>query len=146
MQLVLWPKYLLGGLLQRESGLGGAERGDGAAAGFSDGFRGMAARATDGETLLQGAMSDELRDWDLWSVSRAGRLALWLTKVRKGAFALLHSPQPPALLLRRQAAARERVHGRLWDRLARLAGRDPADSTAGREDVSEPCRLSFRPG
>ena len=66
MQLVLWPKYLLGGLLQREGGLGGAERGDAHAAGFSDNLRGMAGRISDADTLLSGAMSDELRDWDLW--------------------------------------------------------------------------------
>ena len=66
MQLVLWPKYLLGGLLQREPGLSGLERGDAGAAGFREGFRGIAGRISDGETLLQGAMSEELRDWDLW--------------------------------------------------------------------------------
>ena len=66
LELVLWPKNLLGGLLQREGGLGGAERGDATAAGFSDGLRGIAGRISDAETLLQGAMSEELRDWDLW--------------------------------------------------------------------------------
>ena len=66
MQLVLWPKHLWGGLLQRESGLGGAERGEAGAAGFSDNIRGIAGRVTDADVLLQGVMSDELRDWDLW--------------------------------------------------------------------------------
>lgn len=64
MRLVLWPKYLLGGLLQREGGLGGAERGEGG--GLAGGLRGIAGRIPDADVLLQGGMSEGLRDWDLW--------------------------------------------------------------------------------
>jgi hypothetical protein len=65
MKLVLWPKHLLGGLLQREGGLGGAERGE-ASQGLTEGLRGVADRLRDTDTILQAQLSDELRDWDLW--------------------------------------------------------------------------------
>jgi len=64
MKLVLWPNYLLGGMLQRESGIGGLERGEGES--FVGGLRGLAGRIPDADVLLQGAMSEGLRDWDLW--------------------------------------------------------------------------------
>lgn len=64
MKLVLWPKYLLGGMLQREGGLGGLERGEGG--GLAEGLRGIAGRLPDADALLQGNMSDGLRNWDLW--------------------------------------------------------------------------------
>ena len=67
MKLVLWPKHLFGGLLQRDGGLGGLERGEGATtAAFTEGLRGIAGRIQDTDALLQSSMSDELRDWDLW--------------------------------------------------------------------------------
>lgn len=50
MKLVLWPKYLLGGTLQREGGLGSLERGEGGLAGL----RGIAGRLPDADALLQG--------------------------------------------------------------------------------------------
>ena len=62
--MVLWPKYLLGGILQREGGLGGLERGEGNS--LAGGLRGIAGRIPDADILLQGGMSDGLRDWDLW--------------------------------------------------------------------------------
>lgn len=64
MRQVLWPKYLLGGLLQRGGGIGGAERGEGE--GFAGGLRGGAGRWPDADVVLQGGMSEGLRDWDLW--------------------------------------------------------------------------------
>lgn len=64
MRLVLWPKYLLGGMLQREGGLGGLERGEGG--NLIEGLRGIAGRIPDADALLQGGMSEGLRDWDLW--------------------------------------------------------------------------------
>jgi len=64
LRLVLWPKYLLGGLLQREGGLGGLERGEGSS--LAGGLRGIAGRIPDADMLLQGGMSEGLRDWDLW--------------------------------------------------------------------------------
>ncbi|KAL8760657.1 MAG: hypothetical protein Q9184_003172 [Pyrenodesmia sp. 2 TL-2023] len=64
MRQVLWPKYLLGGLLQRGGGLGGAERGEGDS--LAGGFRGIVGRWPDADVVLQGGMSEGLRDWDLW--------------------------------------------------------------------------------
>jgi len=64
LRLVLWPKYLLGGILQREGGIGGVERGEGE--NLAGGLRGIAGRLPDADVLLQGAMSEGLRDWDLW--------------------------------------------------------------------------------
>jgi hypothetical protein len=66
MRQVLWPKYLLGGLLQRGGGIGAAERGE--AGGFGGGVRGLLGRWPDADTVLQGGMSEGLRDWDLWYV------------------------------------------------------------------------------
>ena len=64
MRQVLWPKYLLGGMLQRGGGIGGAERGEGD--GLGGGLRGIAGRWPDADVVLQGGMSEGLRDWDLW--------------------------------------------------------------------------------
>ncbi|KZF25407.1 Yip1-domain-containing protein [Xylona heveae TC161] len=64
MRQVLWPKYLLGGLLQRGGGIGGAERGEGGS--LAGGVRGLAGRWPDADVVLQGGMSEGLRDWDLW--------------------------------------------------------------------------------
>ena len=64
MKQVLWPKYILGGMLQRGGGIGGAERGE--AAGLAGGLRGIAGRWPDADVVLQGGMSEGLRDWDLW--------------------------------------------------------------------------------
>ncbi|KAI9774614.1 MAG: hypothetical protein M1840_002863 [Geoglossum simile] len=61
MRQVLWPKYLLGGMLQRGGGIGGADR---------EGTGGLlgAGRWPDADVVLQGGMSEGLRDWDLWYV------------------------------------------------------------------------------
>ena len=67
MRLVLWPKYLLGGMLQREGGLGGLERGEGGS--LVGGLRSIAGRLPDADALLQGGMSEDLRNWDLWYVA-----------------------------------------------------------------------------
>ena len=75
MRQVLWPKYLLGGFLQRGGGIGGAERGEGGLAaggggvgpeGLAGGLRNLAGRWPDADVVLQGGMSEGLRDWDLW--------------------------------------------------------------------------------
>ncbi|KAK8210163.1 hypothetical protein M8818_003651 [Zalaria obscura] len=65
MRQVLWPKYLLGGILQRGGGIGGAERGEGDSL-SGGGLRGFVGRWPDADTVLQGGMSEGLRDWDLW--------------------------------------------------------------------------------
>lgn len=65
MRQVLWPKYLMGGILQRGGGgIGAAERGE--ASGFGVGIRGLVGRWPDADVVLQGGMSEGLRDWDLW--------------------------------------------------------------------------------
>ncbi|KAG5301676.1 Yip1 domain-containing protein [Histoplasma ohiense] len=68
MRQVLWPKYLLGGMLARGGGIGAAERGE--ASGFGNGvgggIRGLVGRWPDADVVLQGGMSEGLRDWDLW--------------------------------------------------------------------------------
>ncbi|CAG5145792.1 uncharacterized protein ALTATR162_LOCUS1770 [Alternaria atra] len=64
MKQVLYPKYLLGGMMQRGGGIGAAERGE--ADGFGGGLRNIAGRWPDADVILQGGMSEGLRDWDLW--------------------------------------------------------------------------------
>lgn len=64
MKQVLWPKYLLGGMLQRGGGIGAAERGE--MEGFGRGWNGLVGRWPDADGILRGAMSEGLRDWDLW--------------------------------------------------------------------------------
>lgn len=65
LRQVLWPKYLMGGILQRGGGgIGAAERGE--ATGFGGGLRNIAGRWPDADMVLQGGMSEGLRDWDLW--------------------------------------------------------------------------------
>lgn len=64
MKQVLYPKYILGGVMQQGGGIGAAERGE--ADGFGGGIRGLAGRWPDADVILQGGMSEGLRDWDLW--------------------------------------------------------------------------------
>lgn len=66
MKQVLWPKYLLGGMLQH-SGSGTA---DVESQGFGRDLRGLVGRWPDADGILHGAMSEGLRDWDLWCVQR----------------------------------------------------------------------------
>ena len=62
MKQVLWPKYLLGGMLQRSgSGIGDVE-----SQGFGRDVRGLVGRWPDADGILQGGLSEGLRDWDLW--------------------------------------------------------------------------------
>lgn len=72
MRQVLWPKYLLGGMLNQGGGMGGAERGEGdsLAGGMPTmgQLRGIVGRWPDADAVLQGGMSEGLRDWDLWYV------------------------------------------------------------------------------
>lgn len=65
MRQVLWPKYLLGGMLQRSTDV---ETGSGNG-GFGRDLRGLVGRwpaVVDADGILQGGMSEGLRDWDLW--------------------------------------------------------------------------------
>jgi len=66
MRQVLYPKYLLGGLIQRGGGIGGAEREQGDS--LAGGLRGLVGRWPDADVVLQSGMSEGLRDWDLWCV------------------------------------------------------------------------------
>lgn len=67
MRQVLWPKYLLGGMLnQQGGGLGGAEDGEAGGVPTMGQLRGLVGRWPDADALLQGGMSEGLRDWDLW--------------------------------------------------------------------------------
>lgn len=74
MREVLYPKYLLGGSMNA-GGRGGLEAGggeereglmSGGVAGAMGQIRGMVGRVTDADAVLQGGMSEGLRDWDLW--------------------------------------------------------------------------------
>ena len=69
MRQVLYPKYLLGGVMNRGQGVEAAE-GEGLVGGGAAGalghIRGIAGRVMDADTVLQGGMSEGLRDWDLW--------------------------------------------------------------------------------
>jgi hypothetical protein len=64
MKQVLYPKYLLGGMMQQGGGIGAAERGE--ADGFGGNLRSLAGRWPDADAILQSGMSEGLRDWDLW--------------------------------------------------------------------------------
>ena len=64
MKQVLWPKYLLGGMLQRGGEMGSAEGTQDPS--LAGGLRDIAGRWPDADVVLQGGMSDGLRDWDLW--------------------------------------------------------------------------------
>lgn len=55
----------MGGILNRGGGgIGAAERGE--ATGFGGGLRNLVGRWPDADVVLQGGMSEGLRDWDLW--------------------------------------------------------------------------------
>ncbi|KAI9671069.1 MAG: hypothetical protein M1831_005154 [Alyxoria varia] len=64
MRLVLWPKYLLGGALTRGGALSDAERGE--SEGLTSNVRGIVGQLQNPEIVLQGSMSEGLRNWDLW--------------------------------------------------------------------------------
>ncbi|KAK5726484.1 hypothetical protein LTR17_012708 [Elasticomyces elasticus] len=67
MRQVLYPKYLLGGMMGQGSGIGGAERAEGGSlSGGVAAVRGIVGRWPDADVVLQGGMSEGLRDWDLW--------------------------------------------------------------------------------
>ena len=58
--------------MNRGGGIGGAERGEGdslaGGVGSIGHIRGLVGRWPDADTVLQGGMSEGLRDWDLWYV------------------------------------------------------------------------------
>lgn len=76
MREVLYPKHLFDPILNRgggggvEAGQGGGEEAQGLMGGGVSGamgqIRGMVGRLPDADAVLQGGMSEGLRDWDLW--------------------------------------------------------------------------------
>ena len=64
MKQVLYPKYLLGGVMTSGGGIGAAERGE--SDGLGGSLRGLAGRWPDADVILQNGMSEGLKDWDLW--------------------------------------------------------------------------------
>lgn len=82
MKQVLWPKYLLGGMLQRGGGIAAAERGE--MEGFGRGLGGVVGRWPDADGILHGGMSEGLRDWDLWYVVRQSKVTQMLTNISRG--------------------------------------------------------------
>ncbi|CAD0056542.1 unnamed protein product [Aureobasidium pullulans] len=86
MRQVLYPKYLLGGLLQRGGGMGGAERAEGDSLG-GGGLNGLVGRWPDADTVLQSGMSEGLRDWDLCFLLSRGAQDEQKSVVFSGVFA-----------------------------------------------------------
>ncbi|KAF3899501.1 hypothetical protein GTR04_0796 [Trichophyton interdigitale] len=70
MRQVLWPQYLLGGMMMRGGGGSGGSAERGEATGFGSesigALRGLVSRLPDADVVLQGGMSEGLRNWDLW--------------------------------------------------------------------------------
>ncbi|PPJ51985.1 hypothetical protein CBER1_09305 [Cercospora berteroae] len=69
MRQVLYPKYLLGGVMARGEGMNANNGEGGGPAGVAGHIRGLVGRwpQVDADTILeQGGMSEGLRDWDLW--------------------------------------------------------------------------------
>ncbi|EFR05268.1 YIP4 [Nannizzia gypsea CBS 118893] len=70
MRQVLWPQYLLGGMMMRGGGGSGGSAERGEATGFGSeslgALRGLVGRLPDADVVLQGGMSEGLRNWDLW--------------------------------------------------------------------------------
>lgn len=99
MRQVLYPKYLLGGLMNRSHGAGveGGE-GEGLVGGGAGGaigqIRGLVGRLPDADAVLQGNMSEGLRDWDLWYAIAWMRAKLCALTYFQGSAALL----PPTIL------------------------------------------------
>ena len=154
MRQVLWPKYLLGGMLGRGGGIGGAERGEGnSLAGGVESLRGIVGRWPDADAVLQGGMSEGLRDWDLWYVTIALANVLAWVSGKSVTDTLLQGPpplQPPALLpplpQRTRRAALPSLQRRLRHYLDRRSSRHTADQTPRRPHVSLHSMANSLPG
>lgn len=105
MKQVLWPKYLLGGMLQR-SGTGTADVEN---QGFGRDLRGLVGRWPDAEGLLQGAMSEGLRDWDLWYAYGADVLSKLLLTWEQGTSCFLSFTEPIPFYESREGSERSRL-------------------------------------
>ncbi|KAK5111691.1 hypothetical protein LTR62_004797 [Meristemomyces frigidus] len=81
MRQVLYPKYLLGGVMSRGGSAVDGEEAVGGRGGIQGGYaavRGIVGRWPDADVILQqGGMSDGLRDWDLWYAAEHIQGAVW---------------------------------------------------------------------
>lgn len=128
--MVLWPKYLLGGVLNRGGeGIGGeAERGD------VGGVRRLG-QWPDADTVLQSNMSEGLRDWDLWSVIHAFE-ACAATKEKQGAFVIQSLAKSVDLERSKSRADISGVFRSVCFGMDRKSDCDTSDQVAWREHVS----------
>lgn len=145
MRQVLWPKYLLGGMLNQGGGMGGAERGEGDS--LAGGvptmgqLRGIVGRWPDADAVLQGGMSEGLRDWDLWYVLLLGLtvhenlLGSFLLTIFQGTASLLPAPLLPPLDQCSRRPTLVRVQRRLRHDLDRRSRRDLPDQASRRQHV-----------
>jgi protein YIPF6 len=131
MKQVLWPKYLLGGMLQRS----GHGMGDVESQGFGRDLRGLVGRWPDADGILQGGLSEGLRDWDLWYV---GCLSVADTRLMaiQGTADLLSAAQLVLVNTSEQRADRSSVFGRFLHCVDWRSGGDAADQAAWRQYVS----------
>lgn len=130
MKQVLWPKYLLGGMLRRGGGIAAAERGE--MEGFGRGLRGMVGRWPDADGILQGGMSEGLRDWDLWYVVGVPQVPRMLMGHCQGSFGVLSSTQHVPLHGGIDRPRRPHLLGRFLNCLDRGSGRHGTDQASGR--------------
>lgn len=137
MRLVLWPNRLLGGALtNRGGGLGAAERGE-ASEDLMGGIRGLAAGRwpVDAETVLQGGMSEGLRDWDLWWArpERIGERII--ADTLQGTSALLSTLELVSIYARGLGSEVTGVLWRVCDYMVGRGGGDCADQASGWQHV-----------
>ena len=129
-------------MLQREGGLGGLERGEGGS--LVGGLRGIAGRIPDADALLQGGMSEELRNWDLWYVVlviaitpaeyRELCYVVLITSI-KGSFGILFAPEL-AFVDHCCPEKRRRVHRCFRTCLDWVGGGNMANTSTRGKDVS----------
>lgn len=85
MRQVLWPKYLLGGMMNRGGdGIAGEETEglmSGGVSGAVGQIRGIVGRWPDADAVLQGGMSEGLRDWDLWYARMRHLRVIWTANI-----------------------------------------------------------------
>ena len=126
--------------------MGGAERGEGAGGMPSMGqLRGIVGRWPDADAVLQGGMSEGLRDWDLWYVQPklGGAIGgttrdMFANLLLQGTIALLPALVFPPLDQRARRPALAGLQRRLRDDLVGRSGRHLPDQAPGRYNVRLP--------
>jgi hypothetical protein len=140
MRQVLYPKYLLGGMIAPGGGIGGAERGEGdglaGGAGALGNLRGLVGRWPDADVVLQGGMSEGLRNWDLWYGSGMDMFENCLLTDEQGSIAFLPTAVLPAKLQRKRRPALNSIQWSLRDNLDRRGSCHHANQVVRREYVS----------